>query len=89
MYKPSGWKQPCRFVALRIRKEDIGDRQLKLLPSENYVYRVFVTNERMRPHNVINQYDQRADAENLIGEAQREGIVAIPSKRFQSHHAFF
>lgn len=89
MYKPSGWKTSCRFVALRIPKEDIGDRQLKLLPSENYVYRVFVTNERMRPHNVINQYDQRADAENLIGEAQREGVVATPSKRFQSHHAFF
>jgi hypothetical protein len=89
MYKPSGWQQPCRFVALRIRKEDIGDRQLKLLPSEDYVYRVFATNERMRPHNTINQYDQRADAENLIGEAQREGIVAIPSKQFQSHHAFF
>ncbi|MBU4200582.1 MAG: hypothetical protein KKG09_03150, partial [Verrucomicrobia bacterium] len=38
---------------------------------------------------VIEDYDQRADAENLIGEAQREGVLAIPSKRFQAHHAFF
>ena len=89
MYQPKGWKQPCRFVALRIRKEDIGDRQLKLLDSENYVYRVFVTNEQMRAHNVIGQYDQRADAENLISEAQKEGLLAIPSKSFQTHHAFF
>jgi len=89
MYQPKRWKHLCRFVVLRIRKEDIGDRQLKLLESENYVYRVFITNERMRPHNVIDQYDQRADAENLISEAQGEGLLAIPSKRFQSHHAFF
>jgi hypothetical protein len=74
---------------MRIRKEDRGDRQLKLLASENYVYRVFATNETMRPHNVIGGYDPRADAENLIGEAQREGVLAIPSKKFQAHHAFF
>jgi hypothetical protein len=67
----------------------MGDRQLKLLDSENYVYRVFVTNEQARPHRVIDAYDQRADVENLIGEAQREGVLAIPSKRFQAHHAFF
>jgi hypothetical protein len=66
-----------------------GDRQLTLLDSEHYVYRVFVTNEQARPHRVIDAYDQRADVENLIGEAQREGVLAIPSKRFQAHHAFF
>lgn len=54
-----------------------------------YVSRVFVTNAPGRPHAVIEDYDQRADAENLIGETQREGVLAIPSKRFQTHHAFF
>ena len=86
-YRPGDWEAPCRFVAMRIVKDRVGDRQLKLLA--NYVYRVFVTNEPGRPHTVIDAYDQRADAENLIGEAQREGVLAIPSKRFQSHHAFF
>jgi len=86
-YQPGGWDEPCRFVAMRIHKDRVGDRQLKLL--EQYVYRVFVTNEPGRPHTVIDDYDQRADVENLIGEAQREGVLAIPSKRFQSHHAFF
>jgi len=89
LYQPAGWEVPCRFVAMRIRKDQRGDRQLKLLDGENYVYRVFVTNVPGRPHTVIAEYDQRADVENLIGEAQREGVLAIPSKRFQAHHAFF
>ncbi len=89
VYQPTGWERPCRFVVMRIRREQIGQRQMKLLDSENYVYRVFVTNERVRHHKVIDNYDQRADVENLIGEAQQEGVLAIPSKRFQSHHAFF
>ena len=88
-YQPQGWEAPCRFVAMRIRTDQRGDRQLKLLDGENYVYRVFVTNVPGRPHTVIAEYDQRADVENLIGEAQREGVLAIPSKRFQTHHAFF
>ena len=87
VYQPQGWDAPCRFVAMRIRQDQVGDRQLRLL--ENYVYRVFVTNVPGRPHAVIEEYDQRADVENLIGEAQREGVLAIPSKRFQAHHAFF
>lgn len=88
-YQPIGWEQACRFVVMRIGKDQIGDRQLKLFESENYVYRVFATNENGRPHKVIADYDQRADVENLIGEAQREGVLAIPSRRFQAHHAFF
>jgi len=89
VYQPMGWELPCRFVAMRIRKDQLGDRQLRLLESENYVYRVFATNDQRRPHVVIEDYDQRADAENLIAEAQQEGLLAIPSKRFQSNHAFF
>lgn len=89
LYQPQGWEEPCRFVAMRIHKDKRGDRQLMLLDSENYVYRVFVTNETGQAHRVVEAYDPRADVENSIGEAQREGVLAIPSKRFQSHHAFF
>ena len=89
VYQPQGWEVPCRFVVMRIPKDRLGDRQLKLLDGENYVYRVFVTNVPGRPHIVIDDYDQRAAVEPLIGEAQREGVLAIPSKRFQAHHAFF
>ena len=87
VYQPMGWERPCRFVVMRISEDQRGDRQLKLL--ENYLYRVFATNEKGRQHKVVDDYDQRADVENLIGEAQREGVLAIPSKRFQAHHAFF
>ena len=48
-----------------------------------------MTNLSLKPHNVIAGYDKRADVENSIGEAQREGILAIPSKKFQSNHAYF
>jgi hypothetical protein len=89
LYQPQGWDVPCRFVVMRIPKDQAGDRQLPLLEGEKYLYRVFVTNVPGRPHTVIADYDQRAAVEPLIGEAQREGILAIPSKRFQSHHAFF
>jgi hypothetical protein len=88
-YQPMGWEMPCRFVAMRIHRDQLGDRQLRLVESENYVYRVFATNDNRRPHVVIADYDQRADVENLIAEAQQEGLLAIPSKRFQSNHAFF
>jgi len=89
VYQPVGWEQACRFVVMRIRKDQMGDRQLKLLDSENYVYRVFVTGRPEAPHLVIADYDQRADVENSIAEAQHEGLLAIPSRSFQSHHAFF
>jgi hypothetical protein len=89
VYQPQGWEVPCRFVVMRIPKDQRGDRQLPLLEGEKYLYRVFVTNVPGRPHTVIADYDQRAAVEPLIGEAQREGVLAIPSKRFQTHHAFF
>jgi Transposase DDE domain group 1 len=89
VYQPQDWAVSCRFVVMRIPKDQAGDRQLPLLEGEQYLYRVFVTNVPGRPHTVIADYDQRAAVEPLIGEAQREGVLAIPSKRFQAHHAFF
>jgi hypothetical protein len=88
-YQPTGWEKPCRFVVMRIGKDLGEDPQLLLIQEEAYSYRVFVTNLRGKVHHVIAEYDQRADVENCIGEAQREGILAIPSKRFQCNHAYF
>ena len=89
LYQPQDWESPCRFVVMRIPKDQAGERQLPLLEGEQYLYRVFVTNVPGRPHSVIADYDQRAAVEPLSGEAQREGVLAIPSRRFQAHHAFF
>ena len=89
VYQPMGWKQPSRFVVMRIRKDRLGDPHLKLLDSENSVYRVCVTNEPARPHRVIDDDDQRAYAEHLIGDTQREGVLAITSRSVRAHHGFF
>lgn len=93
MYEPTGWSQPCRFVVMRILKEKDEEsntvEQLNLFGEKKYKYRVFATSLSWKTHTVIRKYDKRADVENLIGESQREGILAIPSKRFLSNHAFF
>lgn len=89
MYQPNEWKKACRFVVMRIRKDQIGERQLELFPDDEYTYRIFATNLSWRPHAVIKRYDTRASVESLIKEAQQEGILAIPSRRFLSNHAFF
>lgn len=89
MYQPQGWPQASRFVVMRIAKQKMGERQLKLFGEDNFTYRIFVTDISLRPHNVIRTYDKRADIENSVKEAQHEGILAIPSKKFQSNHAFF
>jgi len=44
MYQPNEWKKACRFVVMRIRKEQIGERQLELFPDDEYTYRIFATN---------------------------------------------
>jgi hypothetical protein len=89
MHQPIGWHAECRFVAMRIRKEQMGDRQLEMFPDDEYSYRIFATNIAWKSHAVIKRYDKRASVESLIKEAQSEGILAIPSRRFLSNHAFF
>jgi hypothetical protein len=90
MYQPAGWERSCRFVAMRIPKspKDTGDQE-SLFEDERYKYRIFVTDLTKAPHTVIEEYDLRAGAENLIGEAKREGLAAIPSKQFHTNMAYF
>ena len=42
-----------------------------------------------RPTKSIVEYDKRADVENLVGEAKREGLDMIPSAKFKNNYAFF
>ena len=50
---------------------------------------MFCTNLQGKAHKITAKYDKRADAENLIGEAKREGLDAIPSAKFKNNYAFF
>ncbi|MEE8380142.1 MAG: IS1380 family transposase [Gammaproteobacteria bacterium] len=92
-YQPSGWGQACRFVAMRIPKEDkrVSNQpvQCPLFKDDCYVYRIFCTDLAGKAHDVIAEYDKRADVENLVGEAKREGLDAIPSAKFKNNYAFF
>lgn len=93
IYKPTGWGVECRFVAMRIPKEHTKKPgqaiQCVLFEDDRYTYRIFCTSLNGKPHTIINEYDNRADVENLVGEAKREGLDAIPSAKFKNNYAFF
>jgi hypothetical protein len=63
--------------------------QCALFEDDRYIYRIFCTNLSGKPHKIIAVYDKRADVENLVGEAKREGLDAIPSAKFKTNYAFF
>jgi hypothetical protein len=94
VYHPCGWQTPCRFVAMRIPKvhkpsESNQPIQCELFTDDCYTYRIFCTSLGTSAHEVIGQYDKRADVENLVGEAKREGLGAVPSAKFKNNYAFF
>ena len=92
-YKPLGWEETCRFVAMRIPKkreeEKSSYKQLKLFEDKCYKYRIFVTDLKGKAHKVISEYDKRADCENLVGESKREGLSSIPTAKFARNYAYF
>ncbi|MFC1885892.1 IS1380 family transposase [Thermodesulfobacteriota bacterium] len=93
IYQPKGWGCACRFVAMRIPKDiKKGSKQpvqAMLFEDDNYTYRIFCTDLAGSAHEVISKYDKRADVENLVGEAKREGLEMIPSGKFKNNYAFF
>ena len=64
-------------------------QQCVLFEDDQYTYLIFCTSLAGKAHEVIVEYDKRADVENLVGEAKREGLDMIPSARFKSNYAFF
>jgi hypothetical protein len=93
IYQPGNWEQPCRFVVMRIPKvsKQPSDKQQQclLFEDDKYTHRIFCTNLSGKAHHVIADYDKRADVENLVGEAKREGLDMIPSAKFKNNYAFF
>jgi hypothetical protein len=86
VYQPIGWDAPCRFVVMRIPNQQ---EQCVLFEEDSYTYRIFCTSLSSPAHKVIGAYDKRADVENLVGEAKREGLEAVPSTKFKNNYAFF
>lgn len=91
-FKPASWKTSRRFVAMRKPKKDASNahgQQPDLFEEGDYTYRSFVTDRQGPAHKLLAEYDDRAACETLIGEAKREGLCAIPSKRFRNNMVFF
>ena len=87
-----GWKRACRFVVMRIPEDKPTEgkgRAGQAFEGEKYTYREFVTSMTGKAHKVIEEYDKRADSENPIGEAKREGLAAIVSNKFMTNYAYF
>ena len=93
LYQPHRWVVAVRFVAMRIpleaTKAPHEQIQCMLFEEDRYKYRIFCTNLNGPAHKIIDEYDIRADVENLVGEAKREGLAAIPSSKFKNSYAFF
>ena len=93
VYQPIGWGRPCRFVAMRFPKDQEVSpdepMQYELFEDDRYTYRIFCTSLTKKAHKIIAEYDKRADVENLVGEAKREGLEAIPSAKFKNNYAYF
>lgn len=80
-YEPMGWGRPRRFVALRYRLEQEPSDQYQLFATEQWKYRVFVTNRRENKRAICREYDGRATAENYIKEACNDAGFAVLSGR--------
>jgi Transposase DDE domain group 1 len=95
LYKPEGWTESYRFLALRYRKKEkppAADQpvQYQLFDTPQYMYRAFVTNMKGAISTLIAFYDERGSAENLIKEANNDtGLTVHPYHRFEMNRAHF
>jgi hypothetical protein len=95
-YRPEGWEEEHRFLALRYEKNkpdspgDTTAEQYQLFDTPEYTYRVFVTNMTGGIAFLTWLYNQRAGAENLIKEAKNDaGMADHPSGRWAMNCIFF
>jgi hypothetical protein len=62
-----------------------------LFTDERYQHRIFCTSPSGPgpAHKIISEQDKRADVENLVGEAKREGLDAIHSAKSKTNYVYF
>ena len=80
-YEPMGWGRPRRFVAVRYRLAEEPSNQYQLFATEQWKYRVFVTNRKQDKRVICEEYDGRATAENYIKEGCNDAGFAVLSGR--------
>lgn len=94
LYQPEGWPRAYRFIALRFAKTERSAEgraeQYQLFETARYTYRVFVTNMDGRVDRLVEFYNRRCAAENLIKEANNDaGMAAHPFHRFYMNSIHF
>jgi hypothetical protein len=83
LYQPKAWSKAYRHIALRYKQAPKSDKQLPLIDTLEYRYRVFITNMEGPVTELAEFYDGRAGAENLIKESNNDaGLAAYPSARW-------
>jgi len=80
-YEPMGWGRPRRFVAVRYRLAEEPSNPYQLFATEQWKYRVFLTNRKEDKRAICREYDGRATAENYIKEGCNEAGFAVLSGR--------
>lgn len=82
-------KRPCPTSSKR--REQLADKPIcrHQFEEARYKYRIFCNSLNNPVYHGIDIYGQRADMENLVGEAKREGLAAIPPSKFKNNYAFF
>lgn len=80
-YEPMGWGRPRRFVAVRYRLAEEPSHQYQLFATDQWKYRVFVTNRTQDKRTICREYDGRATAENYIKEGCNDAGFAVLSGR--------
>ena len=76
-------------IPKELKKPSNLPQQCVLFEDDKYTLRIFCTDLAGKAHQVIAEYDKRANVENLVGEAKREGLDMVPSAKFKNNYAFF
>ena len=76
-----GWGHSRRFVAVRYRLAEEPSNQYQLFATEQWKYRVFVTNRKEDKRAICREYEGRATAENYIKEGCNDAGFAVLSGR--------
>jgi hypothetical protein len=89
-YQPFSWSRARRFIAIRRPIPEEPSWQLSLFRIGKFAYQVIVTNLDLKPANVWQFYNNRAEAELVIRELKEAyALGKIPSRRWEVNDAYF
>jgi hypothetical protein len=65
-------------ILKQLKQRSNQSQQCVLFEDDKYTCRIFCTKVAGPAHQVIAEYDKRADIENLVSDAKHEGLEMIP-----------